>query len=48
LNKPLIWGYDNWEREIEFGEVAGRITGGDRTVDSDGYTKDNGKRKSNH
>jgi hypothetical protein len=32
LSKPLAY---NWERDTEFAEVAGRITGGDRTMDSD-------------
>jgi hypothetical protein len=44
LCKPLAY---NWERDTEFVEVAGRITGGDRTMDSDEYTTGDGKRKSN-
>jgi hypothetical protein len=39
LIKPLVY---NWERDIEFVEVAGRFTEGDKIMDNDEYTTDDG------
>jgi hypothetical protein len=39
LSKPLVY---NWERDIEFAEVAGRFTEGDKIMDSDEYTTNDG------